>query len=273
MGSCVTGRSRTLSSGLTIIEAVVVVGIVVVMVFFLSPLVNRPASAHHLRCMNNVTRLNIGWVLYSMDHGDELIVNQPYVDTVGRPTNNWVAGIMDWSANPDNTNSDLLIDPSVGALAVYVKDYRVYRCPSDKSVSAAGLRVRSYSMNGFLGDSRSDEWKFPGWKPCLSMSDVRNPQRMIAFVDEHENSIDDGWFINDPRRSNEWLDLPASRHNGRGIFGFADAHAEVKRWSDESTKQRVTPSGTKSSVRITSPETGDDLAWVLERMAQRADRP
>jgi prepilin-type processing-associated H-X9-DG protein len=209
--------------------------------------------------------LNLGWIMYGSDWNDALIGNWPYANTPGIPTVNWVAGIMDWSANPDNTNRDLLVDPSAGLMASYVKSAGVYHCPWDGSVSDAGPRVRSYSMNGFLGNSSTNGPVFTGWKQCSKVGDLRRPAQTIVLADEHENSIDDGFFFNDPARVKEWMDLPAARHNGAASLGFADGHAEIHRWSEASTKQPAIRGGPKPSVRIVGRETGADLAWVIWR--------
>jgi len=59
-----------------------------------------------------------------------------------------------------------------------------------------------------------------------------------VFVDEHADSINDGWFwvLMD---KDAWFDLPASYHDGAARFAFADGHAEMKKWLNSYTKQPV----------------------------------
>jgi prepilin-type processing-associated H-X9-DG protein len=59
--------------------------------------------------------------------------------------------------------------------------------------------------------------------------------QIFAFVEEHERSIDDGLMagINPvwvPQQADDWLDLPAGRHNqGCGVT-FVDGHVVTWHW-------------------------------------------
>ena len=73
----------------------------------------------------------------------------------------WVAGVMDYTSNPSNTNTDYLLRPGVGdrpfgaLLGPYTQNAKIYRCPADRSwVEIDGRkheRVRSVSMNMYTG--------------------------------------------------------------------------------------------------------------------------
>ena len=91
-----------------------------------------------------------------------------------------------------------------------------------------------------------------------------SPARTWVFIDEHEDSIDDGSFL--MTRPGEggtlvWHDLPASRHKGAANLTFADGHVELKRWLDPRTRRTI--EGRKFSY-VSSPNNGD-CAWLLER--------
>ena len=254
-------------SGFTVIELLVVTIVIIAFVYLLLPRVPRNRPNEPVHCLNNLKQMMLGWVMYSSDSGDRLITNLPYASSAPVPTNNWIAGVMDWTANPQNTNSDLLL---VGVMGLYLKSPGVYRCPSDRSESPAGPRIRSYAMNGFMGNGGSES-TFTGWKQCLKTPDIRQPMTTFVFTDEHANSIDDGFFINNPDQTNAWTDLPASNHGkGAAGFGFADGHAEIHKWVDSSTLQPMKKFGSKPNVQLTS--RGADLAWLLSATASRDDR-
>ena len=104
-----------------------------------------------------------------------------------------------------------------------------YRCPADVFLSAqqikAGFpyRVRSVSMNCFWGRySRSNDSTmagrntfFPQFRQFLKLADCPSPERTWVFLDEHPDSINDGYFLNQPNIPN-WQDIPASYHDGGG---------------------------------------------------------
>ena len=92
-------------------------------------------------------------------------------------------------------------------------------------------RVRSVGMNGFIEgnayhgehDPYSSHWYANYWS-FQKMTDIKDPplSKLWVFVDEHPDSINDGWTIMNPTDLNNWTDLPASYHNGACGFGFAE---------------------------------------------------
>jgi len=252
--------------GFTLIEVLAVIFVVILLLAFALPFYERPRPGMRTACLSNLKQLNLGWILYASDSGEKLITNRPYASAAELPLDNWVAGVMDWKASPQNTNRDLLM---VAALSQYIKSPQAYRCPDDKAESAAGPRVRSYAMNGFLGNY-SGTPAFRGWQSNLKLTEIRSPATTFVFAEEHPNSINDGFFINDPNQTNAWTDLPASNHDkGAAGFGFADGHSEIHRWVDSSTRPPVKPSGSKPSVQLGRRDSGADLAWVLKSTAAR----
>jgi prepilin-type processing-associated H-X9-DG protein len=65
------------------------------------------------------------------------------------------------------------------------------------------------------------------------------PSELFVFMDEHPDSINDGWMLTDVTDSNNWWDLPGSYHGAAGSFGFADGHAAIHKWREGSTAQPV----------------------------------
>lgn len=253
-----------MSSGFTLIELLVVLAIVAVLLAIAWPAFDRPRPNRGIQCLSNTKQLTLGWMMYAEDNKGELVANEPYVGAPA-PTNNWIGGVMDWSANPENTNADFLITNRLGD---YVKSVAVYHCPKDESVSAAGARIRSYAMNAFMNGNTSRVTS-AGWKQFTKTREIKNPTSMFVMVDEHANSIDDGYFFNDPNQTNSWKSLPAASHNGAAGFSFADGHSEIHKWVDGSTRPAIVPGGSKPVVILPSRKIATDLAWVLERTTYR----
>jgi prepilin-type processing-associated H-X9-DG protein len=65
------------------------------------------------------------------------------------------------------------------------------------------------------------------------------PAELWVTVDEHPDGIDDAWLIIYPDKPDQWWNLPASYHNGAAGFTFADGHAQVHKWLEDSTVIRV----------------------------------
>jgi prepilin-type processing-associated H-X9-DG protein len=73
----------------------------------------------------------------------------------------------------------------------------------------------------------------------VTESDIISPSPAQAFVviDEHEKSINDGWFALDARGDRGFLDFPAARHDGGFTLSFADGHVEGWKLKDSRTLQ------------------------------------
>jgi prepilin-type processing-associated H-X9-DG protein len=66
------------------------------------------------------------------------------------------------------------------------------------------------------------------------------PSNLYVTLDEHPDSINDGYFDNDADPDGTkwvssagtatWADTPASNHGGACGFSFADGHAEIHKW-------------------------------------------
>ena len=77
---------------------------------------------------------------------------------------------------------------------------------------------------------------FRGYAVNRKTADITRPGPSSAsvFLDEHENSIDDGHFGFNPE-GDMWMNLPAMWHNHGCNFSFADGHAELLKWRDPRT--------------------------------------
>jgi prepilin-type processing-associated H-X9-DG protein len=133
----------------------------------------------------------------------------------------------------DSTNTACL---KAGTLWAYNSSPGVYRCPSDKSVTAGVPRVRSYSINGWMGGT-----PLPGqdnFRVFKKETDIVNPSpaQAAVFIDEHEKSINEGWFVIDMMGSRGFLDAPASRHDGTFTLSFADGHVEAWKLKDQASR-------------------------------------
>jgi len=84
-------------------------------------------------------------------------------------------------------------------------------------------------------------------------SDIINrpPVNCFVTIDESSGTINDGWFVCDPwfggYPSCIWVDIPAAYHNGACGLGFADGHAEIKKWHDPTVTKGTSPTQTASS--------------------------
>ncbi len=239
-------------AGFTLLELLVVAAIISILASLLLPtLVHSKIKAQGTRCENNNKQLILAWIMYTGDNGDKLVYNlggsADRQTLAQRNAPNWVNNIMDWNLSPDNTNVTFTGSSLLGPDTANVPE--IFHCPSDRVLSEqqkeAGWtsRVRSVSMNAMVGNpgdllQGKVNVNNPYYVQFLKGSDIRNPADIFVFLDEHPDSINDGYFLGPSASSYytlEWDDLPGSYHDGGTSISFADGHAEMHRWADPDT--------------------------------------
>jgi prepilin-type N-terminal cleavage/methylation domain-containing protein/prepilin-type processing-associated H-X9-DG protein len=249
--------------GFTLIELLVVIAIIAILAGMLLPaLVKAKQKGQGIHCLNNTKQLALACLTYAHDNNDRWVYNK---GTLGTDLENWVGNVMSWGPDQRNTNLTLITDAKLGPYTA--RSLGIYKCPADAVPSAAGPRTRSVSMNAFVGN-KGDGGSINGqWKQFLKLSDFRNPAGLFVLLDEHPDSINDGWFVfctaGDPSLEFQWSDLPASYHNGAAGFSFADGHSEIKKWLVDRTKRPVKKNS--SDFPVIAGADKRDIRWVAQR--------
>ena len=256
----------------TLIELLVVIGIIGILAALLLPALSRVKGLGlRTKCANSHRQLVLAWSLYAGDHADQL----PWTvdDGDGVRFTNWVAGHL---RRPDEAkDARLLVDEGRSLFAPYIKEPKLYKCPSDPS----GV-VRSVSMNNRLNPVRlkGEVLAIGGlgsnFMTYRTHSQIQNPARIFVILDERYDSINEGNFACDMSNTGTlsgegdpspywWLDTPAGYHLPSVNLSFADGHVETHRWLEKTT---LGPIGVTGFRRTTAQDR--DISWLQERATE-----
>jgi prepilin-type N-terminal cleavage/methylation domain-containing protein/prepilin-type processing-associated H-X9-DG protein len=279
--------------GFTLIELLVVIAIIAILAAMLLPALSRAKlKAQGISCLNNHHQLLLAWRMYVEDSREVL----PFVKA---DPHAWVDGWLDYSAARDNWDVEQNLKKSV--LWPYCgKSAGIFKCPADQSsVNVLGRnmpRVRSMSMVNWVGGrgNGAGQMAAMNWSQTTfgtssgeariyrKYSDMTDPgpARTAVFLDEREDSINDGMFViamegasASPNASPTpgaygIVDYPGAYHGGAGGFSFADGHSELKKWKDSRTQPPVLRNQIRDFNFKGTPN-NPDVAWMQEHATRR----
>jgi|GEM_PF-6979739 len=189
------------TSGLTLIEVLVVIAVLAVLAAFLLPGLSQVHSGNQrATCFNNQKEICIGFILWQGDNDNQF----PWQRSTA--TN----GTHEFIANGHAASQ-------IQALSAYIKSFPVYLCPADK------VKVAATDYDHFADTNTSF---------FVNVELTNNTQFLILTGDRQlvANGIpvDPGLFYYKDTTDMSWAQgLHAKDKFSGGVLGFADCHVEV----------------------------------------------
>ncbi|EEF61041.1 type II secretion system protein [Pedosphaera parvula] len=225
----------------TLIELLLVVAIIGILAGLLLPaLSSAKAKGNTVACLSNLKQLGLCFQMYNADNDGRFADNLPnfYTGTDPGYSNSWVVGDMTRIA--EATNQNLLRQSK---FFPYATSAKLFHCPVDQARSNGFDRLRSYSMNCWIGSRYMNNSTYANgaYRTFLKESELTSPAPAALWVmmDESEATIDDGWYqITFDSSTSLYANdsFFGTRHQRGYTIDFADGHGELYKLRDPGTQ-------------------------------------
>ena len=262
-GPRVSSIARGSRRAFTLVELLVVIGIIAVLISILLPSLNRAREqANQVKCLNNMRQIGIAFQLYANENKLAFPAGARYPTALVK-VDDWIwyqekpVGVR---VTPDVYQSAIGKYLSSGPSKTW--SVEVLRCPSDRveehvSTPDSGIYKYSYSMNQWLEINATSPYGPPG---RIRLTMIKDPAEKILLAEEDERTINDGlWAPGPDAPQSGGRDLLAIRHDSkrrepdpnttailgsknqdrRGNVALCDGHAEYvsRLWAHQTAHQ------------------------------------
>jgi prepilin-type N-terminal cleavage/methylation domain-containing protein/prepilin-type processing-associated H-X9-DG protein len=240
----------------TLIELLVVIAILAILISIILPALHMAKKkGAATSCMANAKNLSLGWYMYQLDNSGRIMSAKMEAQENGRMVG-WIGWPreLDGTRLPDNaiwqaspvTDEHETQGIKRGVLYPYVKSPKAYHCPRDelKSKYDGTPHFVSYGLAACLYGYERGEERYD--RQIRNHNQIISPALRYNFVEvaDMRNWNMEGRFIfGAPEYTGQsewmWWKPMAVNHGDSGILGFCDGHAEVHKWRDPYTIDRV----------------------------------
>lgn len=262
------------NAGFALVDLLAMIACLVIIL--LSPIraISKSDQASHAAvCLNNHRQMISAWNKYAEDNNGLL---PKATEGFGVPLNSlrgiFVPGNIGYDTNPRNYDPELSVARS--ALAPYISDYAIWRCPSDRSTvptpNGRKPRVRSIST--------SQVFDAGFWLPVsmyrvyAQASEIVDPAKTWVTMDEHADSLNDGGLavqMAEPGSTTaRIIDLPGSYHENGATMSFADGRVEIHPWKGTKIRPPVQHNH-NLLLNVPAGDSVGDVIWLSEHTTVR----
>jgi prepilin-type N-terminal cleavage/methylation domain-containing protein/prepilin-type processing-associated H-X9-DG protein len=200
--------------GFTLVELLVVIGIIALLIAILMPSLSRARTqSQRVACMSNLRQLGNAFVMYT--NANKGAFPRPAVTP---RFEDWIY----WNGNRDINESRLV--PYLSSGNRFNPEF--FRCIADTEYQARAYQY-SYTVNEYICGHYNNTLKF---------NQIRRPSDKILAIDESSATVDDGcWAPQNyavdgqnllSNRHDKQAEKKTDKNAGRGTVLFADGHGD-----------------------------------------------
>lgn len=244
----------------TLVELLVVIGIIALLISILMPALSKAREqANAVKCMSNERQMGQALVMFANEHNGYL-------------PKAWFNDGVIWSQRNNGKMTWPYRDPMYGwtyILSLYMGGNKeAFRCPSDETNHLYDTFSSSTSIPGSYRLNISDLPDGPF--EAIRVTRLVQPTEAIVIADGRQGRNGNAWNqlatweAENARVSEGFKDNVAyNRHRGRGMYVFADGHAENVLWKETWTPRGpANPTGSIRQTMWRHNYSGASRGWV-----------
>jgi len=232
--------------GFTLVELLVVIAVIALLMAILLPALSKARTqAKRIICLSGLKQLMTGWMAYADNH-DGRIVNGGQAPPANATEPFWCTGFPAppdlpswdwcWEAGMWTCTAVLTYEQRVeqlkrGALFRYCNNVKSYRCP-EGAKDMHRTYIMPVTMNAWCGNCGYPTGAES--KVIKRVGQIKKSAERVVFFEEKEITPDAFQFNYNPTPNADWAwrddDHPNIMHGDGANFGFADGHADFRKW-------------------------------------------